>query len=50
MSSATTTAVVGYRVHVRLDHGSTRTFERNNIGNRHVGERVRVDASGFRRT
>ena len=33
------TAVVGYRVHVRLDNGSTRTFERKNIGNLHVGDR-----------
>ena len=43
------TAVVGYRVHVRLDNGSTRTFERKNIGNLHVGDRVRLDANGFRR-
>lgn len=43
------TAVVGYRVHVRLDNGSTRTFERKNIGNLHVGDRVWLDANGFRR-
>jgi outer membrane lipoprotein SlyB len=43
------TAVVGYRVHVRLDNGSTRTFERKDIGNLHVGDRVRLDANGFRR-
>ena len=42
-------AVVGYRVHVRLDNGSTRTFERQSIGNLHVGDRVRLDANGFRR-
>jgi len=42
------TAVVGYRVHVRLDNGSTRTFERKNIGNLHVGDRVRLDAKGLR--
>jgi uncharacterized protein YcfJ len=43
------TAVVGYRVHVRLDNGSTRTFERKDIGNLHVGDRIRLDANGFRR-
>lgn len=43
------TAVVGYRVHVRLDNGSTRTFERKHIGDLHVGDRVRLDAKGFRR-
>jgi len=43
------TAVVGYRVHVRLDNGSTRTFQRKDIGNLHVGDRVRLDANGFRR-
>jgi outer membrane lipoprotein SlyB len=43
------TAVVGYRVHVRLDNGSTRTFERKSIGNLHVGDRVRLDANGFHR-
>ena len=41
------TAVVGYRVHVRLDNGSTRTFQRKSIGNLHVGDRVRLDANGF---
>ena len=39
--------VSGYRVHVRLDNGSTRTFERSSIGNLHVGDRVRLDANGF---
>jgi len=43
------TAVVGYRVHVRLDNGSSRTFQRKDIGNLHVGDRVRLDADGFRR-
>jgi len=43
------TAVVGYRVHVRLDNGSTRTFERKSIDNLHVGDRVRLDANGLRR-
>jgi outer membrane lipoprotein SlyB len=41
------TAVVGYRVTVRLDNGHTRTFQRSSIGNLHVGERVRVDANGL---
>ena len=41
--------VVGYRVHVRLDDGRTRTFQRKQIGDLHVGDRVRVDGSGFRR-
>ena len=44
------TAVVGYRVNVRLDNGHTRTFQRTSIGDLHVGDRVRVDANGFRRT
>jgi len=43
------TTVVGYRVNVRLDNGQTRTFQRTSIGNLHVGDRVRVDANGFRR-
>lgn len=41
--------IVGYRIHVRLDNGSTRTFERSQIGNLHVGDRIRVDGNGFRR-
>jgi len=41
--------VVGYRVHVRLDNGRTRTFQRSQVGNLHVGDRVRVDGNGFRR-
>jgi outer membrane lipoprotein SlyB len=41
--------VAGYRVHVRLDNGYTRTFQRRNIGNLHVGDRVLLDANGFRR-
>ena len=42
--------VAGYRVRIRLDNGNTRTFERKNIGNLHVGDRVRLDANGFRRS
>lgn len=42
--------IVGYRVHVRLDNGSTRTFQRSQLGNLRVGDRVRVDSSsGFHR-
>ena len=44
------TAVVGYRVNIRLDNGHTRTFQRTSLGNLHVGDRVRVDANGFRRS
>jgi len=42
--------VVGYRVHVRLDDGSTRTFERTHVGDLHVGDRVRVGRDGLHRT
>jgi outer membrane lipoprotein SlyB len=43
------TRIVGYRVRVRLDDGHLRTFERSQIGNLHVGDRVRVDANGLLR-
>ena len=43
------TQVVGYRIHVRLDNGRVRTYERKQIGNLHVGDRVRVDEHGLRR-
>ena len=39
--------VVGYRVSIRLDNGNTRTFERTQVGNLHVGDRVRLDANFF---
>ena len=42
--------VVGYRIHVRLDDGSTRTFERSHVGDFHVGDRVRVGRDGLHRT
>lgn len=42
-------AVTGYRVHIRLDNGSTRIFERTSTGNLHVGDRVRVDSGSFHR-
>jgi outer membrane lipoprotein SlyB len=43
------TRVVGYRVHVRLDNGTTRTFQRTQVGNLHVGDRVALDARSFHR-
>jgi uncharacterized protein YcfJ len=42
-------SVVGYRVHVRLDNGRARTFERRSVGDLRVGDRVRLDAHGFHR-
>jgi outer membrane lipoprotein SlyB len=41
--------VVGYRVHVRLDDGTVRTFERSNVGDLHAGDRVRVGRDGLHR-
>lgn len=41
--------VSGYRVHIRLDNGSTRTFQRKSVGDLRVGDRVRLDANGFHR-
>jgi outer membrane lipoprotein SlyB len=41
--------VVGYRIHVRLDDGHTRVFERSQLGNVHVGDRIRIDGSSFHR-
>jgi len=41
--------VVGYRIHVRLDDGSTRTFERSHVGDLHAGDRVRVGRDGLHR-
>jgi outer membrane lipoprotein SlyB len=42
-------AITGYRVSIRLDNGTTRSFERSQIGGLQVGDRVRVDAGSFRR-
>ncbi len=42
-------AITGYRVSIRLDNGTTRTFERSQIGALQVGDRVHVDAGKFRR-
>jgi outer membrane lipoprotein SlyB len=41
--------VVGYRIHVHLDDGTTRTFERTHVGDLHVGDRVRVGRDGLHR-
>jgi uncharacterized protein YcfJ len=41
--------IVGYRVDVRLDDGHSRVFERSHVGDLHVGDRIRVDGSGFHR-
>ena len=39
--------ITGYRVGIRLDNGTTRSFERTQIGGLHVGDRVRLDAGTF---
>ena len=41
--------VVGYRIHVHLDDGTTRTFQRTHVGDLHVGDRVRVGRDGLQR-
>ena len=41
--------ITGYRVSVRLDNGRTRTYERHDVGNLQVGDRVRLDANSFHR-
>lgn len=41
--------ITGYRVNIRLDNGATRTYERTEVGNLRVGDRVRLDASSFHR-
>ncbi len=43
------TAVTGYRVAIRLDNGTTRSFQRTQIGNLQVGDRVQLDAKSFHR-
>ena len=40
--------ISGYRVVVRLENGSTRVFDRTEVGSFHVGDRVRLDAHSFR--
>lgn len=40
--------VVGYRVHVQLDNGRNRSFERTSLNGLDVGDRVRVDGGRLR--
>jgi outer membrane lipoprotein SlyB len=40
--------VTGYRVHIQLDSGGMRTFERSDLGNLDVGDRVRIDGDRLR--
>ncbi|MGZ5241513.1 MAG: glycine zipper 2TM domain-containing protein [Caldimonas sp.] len=42
-------AVTGYRVSIRLDNGTTRSFERSRVDDLHVGDRVRLEGGSFRR-
>jgi outer membrane lipoprotein SlyB len=41
-------AVVGYRVHVQMDDGSHRSFQREQLNGLEVGARVRVDGKRMR--
>ena len=41
-------SVVGYRVHVRLDSGGSRSFERKNLEGLDVGSRVRIQNGSLR--
>ena len=43
------TAVIGYRVGIRLDSGATRSFQRTQVGGLQVGDRVQLDARSFHR-
>lgn len=40
--------IVGYRIHVRLDNGGNRSFERERLDGLDVGERVRIDGARLR--
>jgi outer membrane lipoprotein SlyB len=42
-------SISGYRVSIRLDNGTTRTFERSQVAGLQVGDRVRLDAESFHR-
>lgn len=35
--------IVGYRIHVQLDSGGSRSFERNQLDGLDVGARVKID-------
>ena len=41
--------VAGYRVHVRLDNGVSRTFDQAHVGDLRVGDRVRVQNGRLQR-
>ena len=41
--------ITGYRVSIRLDNGNTRSYERSDVGNLQVGDRVHLDANSFHR-
>ena len=41
--------ITGYRVSIRLDNGTTRSFKRSEIRGLQVGDRVKLDAGSFRR-
>lgn len=40
--------VVGYRVQVQMDNGSTRSYDETNLGGLRVGDRVRVEGHRLR--
>jgi outer membrane lipoprotein SlyB len=40
--------VVGYRIHVRLENGETRTFQQSQLSGLGVGSRVRVEGGQLR--
>lgn len=40
--------VTGYRVHVQLDAGGSRSYERTSLNGLNVGDRVRVDGGRLR--
>lgn len=42
-------SVVGYRVTVQMDNGSTRSLQRSQLNDLRVGDRVRVDGSALHR-
>ena len=41
--------ITGYRISVRLDNGTTRTYERADVSNLQVGDRVHLDRDSFHR-
>jgi outer membrane lipoprotein SlyB len=49
VEKAHNTKVVGYRVHVQLDNGETRTFEPTQLDGLKVGDRVRVQQGQLQR-